>query len=646
MTLAALYARVSTDKQEREATVESQLDALRRAAAARGLAVLPEYEFVDERASGARLDRPALDRLRDLAAEGAFEVVLVAAPDRLARQYAYQVVVLEELARVGCEVVFLNHAFGETPEQQMLLQIQGVFAEYERALIHERLRRGRLYAARQGRVTWGQAPYGDTYRRKTESTPQQLVVNEGEAEVVRQVYRWLLEEQLSCYAIALRLAERGVPTRRGTLRHWQQSTVFGLVRNPVYKGEAHVNRTMSVDARRPSPRRGFTDLRPGNRRGRALRPREEWIPVRVPALVDPETWELAQAQLVRNRERSPRNNTRHPYLLRGLLVCGRCGRRLVGSRGLPGTTSGRYVCPARAPRQVPWHCDGASVSATKLEPQIWAYVRDLLGAPEVLRAKYEAGRADPAVEGRDAREQERLERKLRALEREVQRLIDAYQADVIELPELRERRQRIDDHGRALRERLAELRQHRVDREHDLRLLQGLDEFCASVRGALADPPFAVKQQVLQLVVDRIVVEDAQVTVHHVVPTGPVRLQTEQKWCTYSHSTCSRCRRPRISSQSKHSRRTVPTQRSANAFARGARTGVRTTRTASAVKTASNANENFASRSRRSSVGRPPAASSAHVRSRACWVAHAAVGCAVQPARNTRRVCTWRKNRT
>jgi site-specific DNA recombinase len=106
--------------------------------------VPPEYVFVDERASGARLDRPALDRLRDLAADGAFEVVLVAAPDRLARQYAYQVVVLEELTRAGCEVVFLNHAFGETPEQQMLLQIQGVFAEYERALIHERLRRGRL----------------------------------------------------------------------------------------------------------------------------------------------------------------------------------------------------------------------------------------------------------------------------------------------------------------------------------------------------------------------------------------------------------------------------------------------------------------------------------------------------------------------
>jgi hypothetical protein len=147
--------------------------------------------------------------------------------------------------------------------------------------------------------------------------------------------------------------------------------------------------------------------------------------------------------------------------------------------------------------------------------------------------------------------------------------------EAIELPELQERRQRIDDHGRALRERLAELRQHRVDREHDRRRLRGLDEFCASVRGALDDPPLTVKQQVLQLVVDRIVVDDAQVTVHHVVPSGPVRLQTEQKYATYSWSTACRCRWFRISTWSRHAWRSVRMTRSARALARGARNGVR-----------------------------------------------------------------------
>ncbi len=133
MKRAALYARVSTDIQEREETIESQLDALQHAVEVGAYEVPAGGVFVDENASGARLDRPALDRLRDLAAEGAFDAVLVWSPDRLARRYAYQVVLMEELARGGCEVIFVHHPFGQSPEEQMLWQIQGVFAEYERA---------------------------------------------------------------------------------------------------------------------------------------------------------------------------------------------------------------------------------------------------------------------------------------------------------------------------------------------------------------------------------------------------------------------------------------------------------------------------------------------------------------------------------
>ncbi len=155
LTRAALYARVSTEKQEREETVASQVDLLQQTAKARGYEVLPGNLFIDDGVSGTRLDRPALERLRDLAAEGTFEVVLVTAPDRLARRYAYQVVLVEELTRSGCEVVFVHQSLGASPEEQMLLQMQGVFAEYERALIHERTRRGQLFAARQGRVNWG-----------------------------------------------------------------------------------------------------------------------------------------------------------------------------------------------------------------------------------------------------------------------------------------------------------------------------------------------------------------------------------------------------------------------------------------------------------------------------------------------------------
>jgi site-specific DNA recombinase len=525
LKIAAIYARVSTERQEKEQTVDSQLDGLRRAAKDGGYEVAPSHVFVDERRSGAHLDRPGLDRLRDLASEGTFEAVLISSPDRLARHYAYQVLVMEELQRAGCEVVFLNHAFGETPEERMLLQIQGVFAEYERALIKERSRRGRLFAARQGRVSWSHAPYGYRLIRKTESAPQKLVVDETEAEVVRQIFRWCVEDGLSCYAMEKLLRERGIPTRKGRALGWYQSTVGDILRDTVYKGLGYYNRTKRVDAKKPVGGMGFKDLRPGNLRSHAERPKEEWIPVTVPAVVDPETWDLAQEQLRKNRERATRNNTKHHYLLRGLLVCGECGKRMIGWWTKNG---GRYVCADRYPRHEPWACNGRSVMAREVEGPIWEYVKELLSDPELLKARYEEGRGDPAVDDAEEREKERIGRKLKALDREVGRLIDAYQAEVIDLADLKERRERIEEHGRMLKRRLSEIREKRAEREQEVRLLRGLEQFSESVAGALEDPSFETRQQVLRLVVDRIVVEEERVVVHHLVPTGPVRLQTER----------------------------------------------------------------------------------------------------------------------
>jgi site-specific DNA recombinase len=521
---AALYARVSTDKQEREETVASQVDLLRQTAAAHGCEVLPGNVFIDDGISGTRLDRPALDRLRDLVAEGAFEVVLVTAPDRLAHRYAYQVVLVEEFTRCGCEVVFAQQSLGTSPAEQMRLQMQGVFAEYERALIQERTRRGRVFAARQGRVNWGNPLYGYTYIRKTPTTPQHLVINETEAEIVRQIYRWCVEEQLSSYAIHQRLTVQGIPPRKASPRGWAQSSVIEILRDSLYKGEAYYNRTQPGDGRRPYGQRGLKDRPPGNGQGRTRRPQSDWIPVRVPALIDPETWEQAQAQLVRNRERAQRHNTQHRYLLRSLLVCGRCGRRMIGTWSAQG---GRYICALRYPRYVPGACMGRSLGATTIEPQVWNHVQTLLSDPEVLRRHDEQGHGDPAVDVRAEQERARLERKLTALDREVTRLIDAYQAEVIELAELAERRHRIEDHGRLLRERVQEIEQQRADRATELRLLEGVDAFCASVRGAMEEPSFEVPQKVIQFVVNRIVVEDSRVIIEHVVPTGPVRLQPE-----------------------------------------------------------------------------------------------------------------------
>ena len=138
---AAIYARVSSEQQAKNSTIASQLDALRGRLEQDGLALDPELSFVDEGYSGGSLLRPALERLRDQAAAGALDRLYVLAPDRLARRYAYQVLLVDELRRCGLEIVFLDHPPGRTPEEELLLQVQGMVAEYERAKILERSRR-------------------------------------------------------------------------------------------------------------------------------------------------------------------------------------------------------------------------------------------------------------------------------------------------------------------------------------------------------------------------------------------------------------------------------------------------------------------------------------------------------------------------
>src|ERR1700687_4458702 len=162
--LCALYARVSSERQARDNTTASQVTALRERIVADGFLLEPDHSYEDEGYSGSVLSRPALERLRDAIAGGHIERIYVHAPDRLARRYAHQVLLIDEFRRAGAEVVFLNRPIGGTAEDDLLLQVQGVIAEYERAKILERSRRGRRHAARSGSVSaLTGAPFGYRY---------------------------------------------------------------------------------------------------------------------------------------------------------------------------------------------------------------------------------------------------------------------------------------------------------------------------------------------------------------------------------------------------------------------------------------------------------------------------------------------------
>jgi site-specific DNA recombinase len=266
---AAIYARVSTPRQGREQTIESQLDALKDWTSKNDHELSPENIYTDEGYSGSRLDRPGLDALRDGAEDGAFEVIGVLSPDRLARKYAYRVHLLEELGRCGCEVVFVHHPISDDPNDQLLLQIQGAIAEYERALLGERFRRGKLQKAREGHFIGGRAPYGYRYIPKRDGVPGHLVVDETEAELVRMLYGWLIEERMTVRQILKRLNTGPWLPRSGGSR-WSASVVHRILSDPTYAGTAYANRYRYVAPERPRGR----GPRSGENTSRKLRPKK------------------------------------------------------------------------------------------------------------------------------------------------------------------------------------------------------------------------------------------------------------------------------------------------------------------------------------------------------------------------------------
>src|SRR6202048_4818765 len=186
MRMTAIYARVSSEQQREENTISSQTASLIEFANHHELEVPKEWVFEDEGYSGATLERPGLERVRDLAAEGQIQAVLAYSPDRLSRKYAYQILLIEEFAKHGVETIFVNAPQGTSPEDHLLVQFQGMIAEYERAQILERSRRGKRHRAKSGEVSvLSGAPYGYLYVRKTDDAPASYTVIEAEARVVQ-----------------------------------------------------------------------------------------------------------------------------------------------------------------------------------------------------------------------------------------------------------------------------------------------------------------------------------------------------------------------------------------------------------------------------------------------------------------------------
>jgi len=519
--LAAIYARVSTDRQREEGTVESQISGLRELADERSLLVADEFVFSDEGFSGTTLQRPALERLRDRATEGAFEIVLCHSADRLARRYAYQVLLLEELGRVGVEVVFAREPERTgSPEQELLRQFQGMIAEYERAQIAERMRRGRLHRARQGsQAVLAGAPYGYRYVRKSEHADAYYEVDEAAAQVVREVFRRYTEEGESMNQIARALTERGIPTRTGRAV-WDQGVIGRMLRNPAYRGEAAYGKSRNegrpAKATRTARARGE---RHGRRPARRAAPPEEWTLVPVPALVSAEQFELAQARRAENKRFAARN-TKRPSLLQGILVCRECG--YACHRSTSGSGHTYYRCTGSNGWLLPGGrvCQSRPVRADMLDELVWGEVVRLLSDPDLVRAEIERRLATARTEHPATQRREGLERELARTRAATERLISAYQESLISIDELRARMPELRRREAALTSQLRSLDAELHDAETYLQLAETLEGFLSRLGEAAATLDVRERQRVLRLVVREVLIggDDHPVTIRHSIP--------------------------------------------------------------------------------------------------------------------------------
>jgi len=531
MKPAAIYARVSSDRQKEEHTIGSQVLALMDYACNEAYTVPQEWIFQDEGYSGASLIRPGLERLRDLASEGQIETVLAYSPDRLSRKYAYQVLLIEEFDRYGVEVEFVKSPKATTPEEELLLQFQGMIAEYERAQIAERSRRGKRYRAKAGSVNvLSGAPYGYRYIKKTDTSAAYYEVTEEQADVVREVYKLYTEAGFSINGIVRWLNAHRIPTCKGKSQ-WERSTVWAMLRNPAYMGKACFGKTEVTERKkvtRPLRQRGGFSPRCSSNRER---PRSEWIEIPVPAIVKEEAFNLAQERLEQNKRFSPRR-TIEPTLLQGMLVCNRCGyafyrtstrtskRKLYYYRCL-GSDAYRYfnerVCENRPIRQD--YLDGV----------VWQHVVRLIESPELIRSEIKHRMKQIQDSSPTKRRKDVVEKEITRIGKSVEKLLDAYQEGLIKVEELRRRIPGLRKRQEALKAELNSLKAAAVNHKQFLRLAENIEDFLGRLRKAADSMSVSDRQKIIRLVVKEILVDLETIKIEHSIPVSEVSLGSGPK---------------------------------------------------------------------------------------------------------------------
>jgi len=538
MKIAALYARVSTQKQEKEETIESQIAEIRTRIELDGYVLPSEHVFVDDGWSGELLDRPELDRLRDAIRGKGFEALYVYDLGRLSRNFLNQLILIEEIKKAEVKLVSLHDINAENEEQLFARNVMGLFHDFERKKIAERFRRGKLYKARMGKYMNLQAPYGYNYVPKTNEKDPYLIINEEEAEIVRKIFHWVADEKLTTRGVIKRLYELGIPPRKRKRITWTHGPVFRLLRNEDYIGRAYYNKNYAVVPVNPKNNSHYRKVLKSSRK---RRPKEEWIESKVPKIIDESLFLKVQERLILNQKFN-RRNRKTKCLLPQKVFC-ICGRH----RNIEGVREHRYYrCTDRIYMDpLPRKCFASGVDAFHLDDLVWRNVLGLFTNEDLVMRQARRWMDNKTQEGAYSKvDMEGDKKLLRKLEDEEDRYVKAYGAGLLSLDQFKERQNEVKERKQKLELSIASKSDVVVTPVIDLSSISSLTERFGDVLKSLT---FEEKQLFLRDVLDKVVVGDgAKVLVKGCIPISnqiESEVQNNGLWPLCRDSWVAECRK-------------------------------------------------------------------------------------------------------
>lgn len=519
----AIYARVSSQKQKEGETIDSQLSALRNFASEEGYYVPDEWVFEDNGESGATLQRSGLDGLRDLISVEPLSAVLVYSPDRLSRSYPQQLILLDEFKRQGTKAHFIKSPVeASTPEGVMFQHFQGIFAEYERALILDRSRRGRIYKAKEGNPSIiPSVPYG--YRKEKKGDNTTMIIIENEAEIVRSIFKMYVYDELALSEISAHLTEQNIKSPTG-LSRWDLSTLRKMLKNTTYTGTSYYGKTESCEGIPDRIRHHKSKVFIKAKYARKMKAEEDWIPIGVPVIISESDFEQAQEQIQKNKILASRN-TKTPTLLQGLVICGECGYPYY-KRSKTATRS-YYHCRSRTRKHLK-NCSSRAVRQESLDDLVFKEVFDLLKNPILLEQELERRSKEASNSEEINKKEQLLKKELSKIDNERDRLLDAFQAGVASLDDLSVRNKEIGDRREKIENELKGIQFLRLEAEKDFDIKDSLKLLIKRFDKVSGELPFADKKKLIRLLVDKVVVSADKITIFHCVSPRSIAQETGQ----------------------------------------------------------------------------------------------------------------------